>query len=445
MTLLDPGVDPARREVEADTDALIKEARRLRRRRWLFGSALAALAACAGLAGYLTGSSSPPASHHAGVIGAHSPGSSASPSPAFATTGTFLSLLRVCRLTPPRDRLLTGCVGGHYDLALEQFSLSTGRRIRTVTQVLFSADTPAPFPPAGTTAGTVLLTATTGARCLKDGKPLRGVYMECQPSRNSCINTVMQLSPTDPTPTRLLTVPSNQTIGAVVPSPNGSEIAYSAQPCVGTHPLPGLFVRSLKTGATREIAKATYCSSIGQPAWNAAGTEVAFRMYAAPPGSQAGTTAGSSGPACTEAGNPRWRLVITSTAPQARWMRLPPLRRGCSIAAAAFDSRGILMAEGCSTGHESVTPSGATRGPAYLLQYTDRGRLTARIPLPHPGLDPEQTLIAREPHSDKILITQDQPTGLVARNDDHIYELTGAHLRQVIENSWGSDFMAVPW
>lgn len=117
-----------------------------------------------------------------------------------ATNGTFVSLLRLCRMSPPRDRLLTGCVNGHYDLALEQFSLSTGRRIRTVTSVPFSADTPAALPPAGMNDGTLLLTSTVGARCLRNGKPLKGIYAECQPSRNSCINTVMKVNPNHPTP-----------------------------------------------------------------------------------------------------------------------------------------------------------------------------------------------------------------------------------------------------
>lgn len=41
MTLLERGVDPAK---QADEEALIEEARRLRRRRWLFGAAVTALA-----------------------------------------------------------------------------------------------------------------------------------------------------------------------------------------------------------------------------------------------------------------------------------------------------------------------------------------------------------------------------------------------------------------
>ena len=243
---------------------------------------------------------------------------------------------------------------------------------------------------------------------------------------------------------RLLTVASDQTIGAVVPNPDGSEVAYSAQPCVGTRPLPGLYLRNLKTGATREIATTTYCSSIGQPVWNAAGTEVAYRFR--PSSSRPEPSPiGSSGPGCPDAANPSWHLVITKTAPRSRQVLLASSHHGCSIDAAAFDSRGILVAEGCSAKHHSLSFDGAGRGPGYLLQYTKRGNLTARIPLPYRGLDPEQTLIANEPHSDKILITQDQPNGLVTRNDDHVYELIGTRLRQAVEHSWGSAFIAVPW
>ncbi len=361
-----------------------------------------------------------------------------------STKGTFVSLLRVCRLSPPRDRLLTGCVNGHYDLALQQFSLSTGRRIRTVTAVPFNADSPAAIPPAGTNAGAILLTSTSGPRCLKDGKPLKGVYMECQPSKNSCINTVMKVSPDHPTPTRLLTVASNQTIGAVVPSPDGSEVAYSAQPCVGTIPQPGLYIRDLRTGKTREIVKTAYCSSIGRPAWNAAGTEVAFRFHASSSPPQAAPV-GSPGPGCSEPADSAWDLIITKTVPGTQPTRLSSFRRGCSIDAAAFDSTEILVAEGCTATHQSLSFDGAARGRAYILQYTQRGTLTARIPLPYRGLDPEQTLITNEPQSDKMLITQDQPNGLVERNDDHVYELSRTHLHQVAENSWGSDFTAVPW
>ena len=74
MTLLDPRVD---HDVEPDTDALIKEARRLRRRRWMFGSLFTGLLSAAGAAGVLA-ASAPPASHHAASVGSAGGGRSAS-------------------------------------------------------------------------------------------------------------------------------------------------------------------------------------------------------------------------------------------------------------------------------------------------------------------------------------------------------------------------------
>jgi hypothetical protein len=60
----------------------------------------------------------------------------------------------------------------------------------------------------------VLLTYTVGARCLDHGKPPKRVVIECVSSPNSCINTVMALSPQHPTATRLFAVSTAQTIGS---------------------------------------------------------------------------------------------------------------------------------------------------------------------------------------------------------------------------------------
>ena len=62
MTLLESRDSPV---TEVEKEALIKEARRLRRRRWLFGSALTALAVGAGIGGYLIASGPPPTPHRA--------------------------------------------------------------------------------------------------------------------------------------------------------------------------------------------------------------------------------------------------------------------------------------------------------------------------------------------------------------------------------------------
>jgi hypothetical protein len=62
MTLLEHDVDRA--AADPGEEALIKEARRLRRRRWMIGSTLTALAVSAGVAGFLVASGPPSPAHH---------------------------------------------------------------------------------------------------------------------------------------------------------------------------------------------------------------------------------------------------------------------------------------------------------------------------------------------------------------------------------------------
>jgi hypothetical protein len=335
---------------------MTKDARARHRRHRLAGTSVVLAAAI--VAGLVIG--------HAGGSGGGShrggPGVGAGSTPLarpIATKGTFVSLLRLCRPGSAASYRLYGCAHGHYVEALEQFSLSDGRPVRAVTPVPYNGST-AVATPASTNDGTVLLTYIVGARCLDRGKPLKGpAPMECDSSPNSCINTVMDLSPRDPTPARLFTVSSAQTIGAAVPSPNGSEVAYTAQPCVGTRPLPGLYVRDLKTGVTRELADTSYCSSIGRPAWNVAGTEVVFRFRSVSARPQLGPI--DSGPGCPANTTSGWNLAIAKTEASGGSSRRPAGRRpprpvvrfpsqfGCSFDAAAFDSRGIVAAEGCTT------------------------------------------------------------------------------------------------
>jgi hypothetical protein len=71
---------------EAEKEALIKEARRLRRRRWLFGSALTALAVGAGIGGYLIASGPPSPPHHAGLARGSSARGSVAPGRAVVPT-----------------------------------------------------------------------------------------------------------------------------------------------------------------------------------------------------------------------------------------------------------------------------------------------------------------------------------------------------------------------
>jgi hypothetical protein len=65
VTLLDREVEPIIASSGTGEEALIKEARRLRRRRWIIGSVIAALAVGLGAAGFFLASGPPSTSHHA--------------------------------------------------------------------------------------------------------------------------------------------------------------------------------------------------------------------------------------------------------------------------------------------------------------------------------------------------------------------------------------------
>ena len=86
MTLLEREIDPGVGGRDATEEALIREARRLRRRRWLIGSALTGLAVGAGVAGFLVGSGPP--SRDARSVRSASAGSSAPPTSASVPTRT---------------------------------------------------------------------------------------------------------------------------------------------------------------------------------------------------------------------------------------------------------------------------------------------------------------------------------------------------------------------
>ncbi len=76
MTVLEREGDPAVGIKDDGEEALIKEARRLRRRRWILGSSLAALALGAGVGGFLVASAPPSGAQHGGVNGSGAPGPS---------------------------------------------------------------------------------------------------------------------------------------------------------------------------------------------------------------------------------------------------------------------------------------------------------------------------------------------------------------------------------
>lgn len=117
--------------------------------------------------------------------------------------------------------------------------------------------------------------------------------------------------------------------------------------------------------------------------------------------------------------------------------------RGCQLASAAFDTAGIAATEMCENG----SPGGPTEPPngwAYLLQYSDRGRVLDRIALERGLID---SLVASIPHTGAVLVTLDQGANEPWPNIDWVWTFDGATLRAVghYHAQDADQVIAVPW
>jgi hypothetical protein len=126
-----------------------------------------------------------------------------------------------------------------------------------------------------------------------------------------------------------------------------------------------------------------------------------------------------------------------------RSVRLIAPDRGCAFGAAAFDTAGLLAAEGCRVG----SPRGFSApnlGDAFLVQLTSAGRVTSRIALQR-GL--ESASIVAEPRSSGLLVTQDQPANNGGPEDDWVWEYNHGRLRAIAHYSANdaAQIIAVAW
>ena len=335
--------------------------------------------------------------------------------------GSFLSLVPAC-----------GCAA-HTEV--QQFSLTTGRLMRRLDSV--AAGDLAFAKPVALAGGRLLLTFVGGPRCA-----VSGVFAECPTvTPDSCVNVVESLRPGQGPMTELFTVPGREAIGGVVPSRDGSRVAFAQSPCTRQHGLTGLYVRDRATSLeTPVMTRANACDGFGPAAWNRTGSALVFPYDAAlgPAG---------RGPDGTVAGcpNTRSRLAVASlTATGAvRSVRLIAPDRGCAFGAAAFDTAGLLAAEGCRVG----SPRGFSApdlGDAFLVQLTSSGRVTSRIALQR-GL--ESASIVAEPRSSGLLVTQDQPANNGGPEDDWVWEYNHRRLRSIAHYpaNDAAQIIAVAW
>lgn len=339
--------------------------------------------------------------------------------PSGAPAGTFVSLDPACACSR------------HTSLAL--FSLRSGRLLRRLTVI----------PPGGneslaaqaTHSGQLFLTATSGPYC----EPRYRRDMECPRfTPDSCRNNVETFSPGQRRFQRLFSVRGADAIGQAVPNPTGTEVALSIERCLGLHGINGLFIRNLRTGATRPVTSShNRCDAFGPAAWNSTGTKVLF------PFARAGKPMLMAGGIGCPQGAEYLALAPTSGVTSASQLELLRPGRGCIFYTAAFDRRGFVATEGCAHG----SPKGyysSNLGHAYLLQYSPQGQLKLRIPL---RLGLEQSVVASVPGTDNVLITQDQPANQAYPERDWVWEFNGKklHLIRYYKAVDAAQVLAVPW
>jgi len=279
----------------------------------------------------------------------------------------------------------------------------------------------------------VYLTLTRFGRCSKTG-----YYMECPHwIAGSCRNQVQTIAPGRSEPQVAFEVAGSETIGEVVPSPHGRQVAYEMRPCVSPTGTAGMYIRTLRSGHTRAVMSSrNVCDQYGPAAWNANSTEIAFPYQ--PAGGRPMEMAG--GFACPEGRN--YLMIATTSRGSGRRVQVPA-GRGCRFEAAAFDASGVLAAEGCANGGPKRQDA-PNVGDAFLLQYSVNGHLKERIALKR-GL--EQAVLSTEPLTGNVLVTQDRPANEPYPEADYVWEFNGQRLRAIARYTAhdAAQILAVAW
>lgn len=320
---------------------------------------------------------------------------------ALRLAGTFVSLVPAC-----------GC--GRSEV-LERFAVSDGRRLGRLASVPVDGFQVA--TPASTSHGRLFVTMTRSGRCSASG------YAACPHwVAGSCRNEVQTLAPGGSRLQLAFDVTGSVRVGEVVPSPDGGRVALAMTPCVSAAGTAGMYITGANGGRARAVMSATnVCDAYGPAAWNATGSEIAFPYE--PAGGRPVLMAGGFG--CPE--GPRNYLVIASTDAGVHRRTLVKAGRTCVFEAVAFDSAGLLAAEGCSHGSPKRQFS-PNLGDAFLMQYSTTGHLQRSMALER-GL--EQAVLSTAPGTGDVLVTQDRPANEPYPEEDLVWEFDGKALRLI--------------
>ncbi len=342
-----------------------------------------------------------------------------------ARASTFISLWPAC-----------GC-GRRTEL--DDFSLATGRRERTLTAVSTMTGGNV-SPPAAASGGPVLLTVSSGPKC---SDPACSGFSAgpCDPEAVSCTGRIEQLRSGGGSLSTVLTIPASNLVTDAVPSPNRARIVMRSAGCATSFFDQSLMVRDLSSGRQWAIgADAPRCHEIDRPSWSADGSQLVFAYR--PSILRYGTKPSASN-FCSEPRFGRLVVVAAGRASSVRSWKLIAADGKCSFAAAAFDRDGIAAVEVCRRGpHGSVAE--LTLGQAYLLQLSQDHRVVERIAL-RPGW--EEGLVSTDRRDGSVLISQDQPANAGYPERDYVWQFGGHRLRLIASYSANdaAQVVGVPW
>lgn len=330
--------------------------------------------------------------------------------------------------------LVPACACGRHTV-LDEFSMTSGRKLRRLARVSVPADERLDTPVAASD-GRLFFTLTRDVLCAA-----KGAYAECpEYEPTSCRNAVSTLAPGRSRLVPLFTIPGSRTIGQAVPDPAGGRVALTAGPCFSVHGTAGLYVRTLATGATRAIATSrNVCDSFSPVAWNPSGTQLAFVYERA--GGPAGL--GAAGLGCPE--GRQYAAIASARATSGHHhLELVAPQRGCVFGAVAFDAAGLVAVQGCNHGDPVKNDGNSHLGQVYLVQYTAAGHSARRFRL---RLGLEHAVLANVPHSTHLLVTLDQPANEPYPERDWVWEFDGRRLRPIAHYaaSDAAQVLAVPW
>lgn len=305
---------------------------------------------------------------------------------------------------------------------IAQFSLRTGRRLRTLARIRTSGTLSTAASDRG---GDLWMTFTTGPRL--GAPPIAGG----DPEPGTCTSALVRYDPSNGQATTVRRFPAWVTVGNAVPSPDGRRVAVLEGGCASSFFNEHIVVLGVHGGSTVSIgAGAAPCHSLSDVAWNPSGTELVFPFG---PSTLPPSTHFIPRGTCQA---PRFsRLAVVSALRPSEPSGWPLWRAQahCSYQAAAFAGsdaggpRDMIAAEACTTGLPKGS-GGSTLGKAYLVRVDRRGRARTRVALPRAwdGGD-----VVADPATGQTLVTESQAANSGVTPHSWVWAFDGRRLRRV--------------